>query len=125
MNDHGKLELVVDNTEERPQLKLDGKGPQQPPGYDWLSKLSVGDEFFCRDKSGQFAPRFLVLEYIHGGKLAGHVWLIPKKTMNDVSTWNWVVPEDYCKSFEFRGHIPEMNEDPENGHDGNKNTEPD
>lgn len=105
MNDGPKLELVVSNDEEIIPAK---PGRQEPPGpSDWLSGLSSGTEFLCRDKAGRYYPRFVVLEYTHGGKIQGNVLLIPTKTMNDVKSWQWCDPLEFCNVFEFRGIIGE------------------
>ena len=98
----GKLELVVNN-EDIP-AKPNGK---PPINGDWLSDLPSSTEFLCRDKAGRLFPRFVVLEYTHGGKLRGNVLLIPTKTLNDVKTWQWVDPIEFCAIFEFRGIIEE------------------
>lgn len=104
-----KLELVVNNDE--PVPKTDRKDP--PIGGDWLTPLGnhphppTGVEFLCRDKAGRFTPRFVVSEFTFGGKIRGNVLLIPTKTLNDVKTWQWVDPVEFCQIFEFRGIIEE------------------
>ena len=109
MNDC-KLELVVDND---PVIPAKPGSKQPPMNGDWLSPLGeepyppTGVEFLCRDKAGRFTPRFVVMEYTFGGKIRGNVLLIPTKTLNDIKTWQWVDPIEFCQIFEFRGIIEE------------------
>lgn len=109
------LELVVDNTPQEEDVIPAKPGRQPPSSGDWLSGLGnpphppTGVEFLCRDKAGRFYPRFVVVEYTFGGKIRGNVLLIPTKTLNDIKTWQWVDPIEFCQIFEFRGIIEEPN----------------
>lgn len=88
-----------------------GWEPPMPPGKDYLSDMKSGTEFLVRDKTG-ITPRWLVVEWIHGGlHSTGNVLIIPTKSANDVRTWVWVDPKEFCKAFEYRGII----EEPEDG----------
>jgi len=105
MNETPHLELVIDNTEDVIPAKPGSKEPPHPG--DWLSNIPSSTEFLCRDKQGRYYPRFVVLEYTHGGKIHGNVLLIPTKTLQDIKTWQWVDPMEFCGIFEFRGIIEE------------------
>lgn len=101
--------LVVNNDEEVIAAK---PARQEPPPSDWLSGMKAGTEFLCRDKTMRYFPRWVALEYTHGGMLEPkpgirNVLLIPTKTMQDVKTWQWVDPLEFCMIFEFRGIIEE------------------
>ena len=112
-----KLELVVDNTDkeearldiedtkDHPRLKLDWRGPTST---DWLSNLSVGTEFKCRDLIQ--GRRWQVIEFTHLGKLKGDVLLCPTVFIEDPKAWFWVDPVIFCKEWEFRGVIEIPNE---------------
>lgn len=118
MNDC-KLELVIDN----PDIPAK-PGRQEPPSGDWLSGMESGTEFLCRDKTGH-APRWMVFEYIHGGKIQGNVLLIPSKTVNDTKSWMWADPVEFCRSFEYRGVLEDPGIPDRSDNDGNRDQEPD
>ena len=100
------LKLVVNNdTEEikeegepRPALQPAWMGPK---GGDWLSPMKSGTEFLCRPIFGE--NKWMLFEFTHGGKIHGNVLLCPTVTLNDVRTWKWVDPMEFCKAFELRG----------------------
>jgi hypothetical protein len=109
------LKLVVNNKEEdeelpQPRLQTDWMGPKDG---DWLSPMKSGTEFLVRSKTGEL-PRWLLHEFTHGGKIHGNVLLCPTSTLNDVRTWKWVDPTEFCKSFELRGilEVPENDNQP-------------
>lgn len=87
---------------------------EPPSGSDWLSAIKSGTEFLTRDKFASLTPRWVVLEWIHGGlHPTGNVLLIPAKSPNDTKTWQWVDPVEFCRMFEFRGIIWEPEEETE------------
>lgn len=85
----------------KPKLNLDLGGPTDG---DWLSSMTSGTEFKCRDKTGR-SPRWLVNEFTHMGKLKGDVLLAPTVQLRDPKSWFWVDPIEFCKQWEFRGII--------------------
>ena len=105
-------ENVVSLEEFKARPKTSMKEP--PSGPDWLSAIPSGAEFLVRDKFGSLTPRFLVLEWIHGGlHPTGNVLLIPAKSPNDTKSWQWVDPVEFSRMFENRGIllIPEDEEE--------------
>lgn len=112
-------DTVVDMLQAKVKLKTASKEP--PTGPEWLSSIKTGSEFLTRDIFGSLTPRFLVLEWIHGGlHQTGNVLLIPSKTPNDTKTWQWVDPVEFCKVFEYRGtlYVPTDEETEEDYGDG-------
>lgn len=106
------LELVVNNEIEeeglpQPVLKPAWRGPKDG---DWLSPMKCGTEFLVRSKVGE-APKWLLHEFTHGGKIHGNVLICPTPTLNDPRTWKWVDPIEFCKSFELRGILEEPKDD--------------
>lgn len=89
---------------------------KEPPEGDWLSPLTSGTEFKCRDKTGR-TPSWLVMEYTHMGKLKGDVLLCPTVSLNDARSWFWVEPVRFCQAWEFRGVIEEPNPEVPEGSD--------
>ena len=101
------LKLVVNNDPEEEGVVIPAKpGEGGPRDGDWLTPMPSGTEFLVRDKTGH-QPRWLVNEFTHGGLMRGNVMIIPTKTMQDIRTWFWVDPIEFCKAFEFRGIIEE------------------
>ncbi len=103
------LELVVNND---PEVIPAKPGMKEPPTGDWLSGMALDTWFFVRDKTNRM-PKWLVLEFIHGGLKNGHVLLIPTMTMNNPSTWQWAYGPDFCRDFEFRSYSNNPELDPE------------
>lgn len=103
------LELVINNEEEVIPAK---PGRKEPPSGDWLTAMAQDTWFFVRDKSGRL-PKWMVLEYIHGGVKAGHVLLVPTNTLSDPKTWHWVYGPDFCRDFEFRSYSNNPDIDPD------------
>jgi hypothetical protein len=103
-------ENVVSMEEFKARPKPAMKEP--PEGPDWLSSIKSGTEFLVRDKFGALTPRFLVLEWIHGGlHPTGNVLLIPAKTPNDTKNWQWVDPIEFCRIYDNRGILWEPEEE--------------
>src|SRR6266566_2409937 len=108
----------IDDTEDTNIVSLDEfkarpkPSMKEPPfGSDWLSTLKSGAEFLVRDKSAGLTPRFLVLEWIHGGlHPTWNVLLIPAKSPNDTKSWQWVDPVEFSRVFEYRGTLWEPQE---------------
>lgn len=99
--------VSMDEWKRQPRPMRGGVGPPMKPGTDYLSDMKSGTEFLVRDKTG-ITPRWLVVEWVNGGlHSTGNVLLIPTKSANDVRTWIWVDPIEFCKAFEFRGIIEE------------------
>ena len=88
---------------EQPKLKVDWRGPDDK---DWLSTLSSGTEFWCKDRTGR-TPKWSVQDFTHCGKLKGYVLLAPTVTLQDPRTWFWVEPVSFCKDWDFLGIIEE------------------
>jgi len=106
------LKMVVNNDRDedevdQPVLKTASKGPTDG---DWLSPMRSGTEFLVRGRSAAGHPRWLLSEFTHGGKKAGNVLLCPTQTLNDIRTWIWVDPVEFCKVFELRGVLEEPDE---------------
>jgi len=108
-----KMEETDDKLVNLAEFKARPKPAMKPPsGPDWLSAIKSGTEFLVRDKTGSLTPRFLVLEWIHGGlHPTGNVLLLPAKSPNDNKTWQWVDPIEFCKLFDNRGIIWESEDD--------------
>ena|SRR5258707_70074 len=102
------LKLVVNNNKteeevEQPTLQPAWRGPKDG---DWLSPMKCGTEFLVRSHE---QPKWLLHEFTHGGKIHGNVLICPTSTLNDVRTWKWVDPIEFCKAFDLRGilEVPE------------------